>query len=379
MSGMRKILFLALALVLGCTVAQANAKTLKLGSMSPLTGDYAADGNDIKQGVLTAIEVFQEQGGIEGVEAIELSAQDTACDPRQAVAAANKLINEGVTAVIGAYCSSSTIPASEALAEEDIIMITPASTNEKVTERGLPYMFRTCGRDDDQSVAAVKFMKEYLKAKTVFIVDDKTTYSQGLADNVEKLAGQSGIEVLGHDHVNEGDKDFSAVLTKVRALNPDVLYMSLQNSSPGALMLIQAKRMGISSDIMAQDAVYHPQLIEIAKKDAEGAYLTFGYVDLDSPEYQKFYTTYTTKFNQKPAAYSSYAYDSAMAYLMAVKAAGTTEPEAVRKALLDLDFQGASKRINYRENGDSGSNYIIRVVKDGEFVNFWNPETGQTY
>ncbi len=186
---MKRILFLACVFLLAASTAFAG-DVLKLGSMSPLTGPYAADGNDIKNGTLTAIEVFKQDGGMPGYDDVTLSPQDTACDPRQAVAAANKLINDEVTGVVGAYCSSSTLPASEPLNEEDIVMLTPASTNEKVTERGLPYMFRVCGRDDDQSKVAIKFMVDYLKAKSVYLVDDKTAYSQGLADNVEKPAPQ---------------------------------------------------------------------------------------------------------------------------------------------------------------------------------------------
>ncbi|WP_425387486.1 branched-chain amino acid ABC transporter substrate-binding protein [Desulfovibrio inopinatus] len=366
--------------VLALSLAFASmgmAKTLKIGSMSPLTGSYAADGNDIANGARAAISVIEKQGGIPGYDKIELLAQDTACDPKQAVASANKLINEGVVGVIGAYCSSSTIPASEVLAEEDIPMITPASTNEKVTERGLPYMFRMCGRDDDQSVVAVAFMKDYLKAKTVFIVDDKTTYSQGLADNVEKLAPDSGLKVLGHDHVNQGDKDFSAVLTKIKDLNPDVLYMSLQNSSSGALMLIQAKRIGVDAAIVAQDAVYHPQLMEIAKDAAEGAYLTFGFIDTEKPAYKTFLEAYS-KYG-KPGAYSAYAYDAAMTLLSAIKAADSTDPAKVKAEIMKMDTAGASKNIKFMENGDSGSNYVIQVVKDGKFVNFWDPTTKKLF
>jgi branched-chain amino acid transport system substrate-binding protein len=216
---MRKKLFVALVcglMIVPFIMGTATAKTLKIGSMSPLTGPYASDGTDIKNGVLTAIQVFEEAGGIPGYDKIELFAQDTACDPKQAVAAANKLINLEVAGVVGAYCSSSTIPASETLDEEDIPMLTPASTNEKVTDRGLPYMFRLCGRDDDQAPAAAKFLKESLNAKTIFIVDDKTTYSQGLADGVSKAAKELGMEVVEHDHVNQGDKDFAAVLTNAK-------------------------------------------------------------------------------------------------------------------------------------------------------------------
>lgn len=367
-----------LALVAVCLMAgTASAATLKIGSLSPLTGSYAADGNDIANGTRAAIAAIEKDGGIPGFDKIELFAEDDACDPRQAVAAANKLVNEKVVGVVGAYCSSATIPASEALAEADIPMLTPASTSEKVTERGLPYMFRVCGRDDDQSIAAMKFIKDVQKAKTIYIVDDKTTYSQGLADNVEKLAAKEGVKVIAHDHVNQGDKDFSAVLTKIKDAKPDVLYMSLQNSASGALMLIQAKRTGVTAAIIGQDAVYHPQLMEIAKDAAEGMYLTFGYIDETTPSYKKFQAAYE-KFG-KPGAYSAYAYDAAYALLSAIKAAKSTDPAKIKAELIKTEMQGASKKIKFQANGESGSNYIIRVVKDGQFANFWDPQTGKKY
>lgn len=371
---------LCLILTLGLFIAftaGAQAEELRIGSLSPLTGPYAADGNDIANGARAAIKVIKDEGGIEGYEDIVLLAQDSSCDPRQAMAAANKLINEEVPGVIGAYCSSATIPSSEALMEEDIIMITPASTNEKVTERGLEYMFRMCGRDDDQSKAAVKFMTDRLEAKTIFIVDDKTTYSQGLADNVRKLAEEAGLEVLAHDHVNQGDKDFSAVLTKIKRASPDVFYMSLQNSSSGALMLIQAKRAGIEADIVAQDAVYHPQLIKTAKEAAEGVYLTFGFIDEDKPAFKKFKEAYAEY--GEPGAYSGYSYDAAYVLLSAIKRAGTTDAPAVKDEIMKMDFEGATKHIKFMENGDSGSNYVIRVIKGGDYVNYWDPNTGELY
>lgn len=372
-----KLFVLGLILV-PFVMSTAVAKTLKIGSMSPLTGPYAADGNDIANGVKTAIAIVEAEGGIPGYDKIELYPQDTACDPKQAVAAANKLINERVVGVIGAYCSSSTIPASEALSEENIPMITPASTNEKVTERGLKYMFRMCGRDDDQAVTAGKFIKEFLKAKTVYIVDDKTTYSQGLAENVAKKCKELGVKVLVHDHVNQGDKDFSAVLTKIKAAKPDLFYMSLQNSSSGSLMAIQAKRFGLKMPILTQDAVYHPQFITIAKKATKGVYFTFGYVDKTKDSYKKYSAKYTEMFG-KPGAYSGYAYDGAYVLLTAIKKAQSTDPAKIKAEIMKMNFDGASKTIKFFPNGDSSSNYIIQIVKGDEFVPYWNPETGKLY
>lgn len=359
-------------------VMPVAAKTLKIGTMSPLTGPYAADGNDIANGAKTAVAIIEEEGGVPGYDKIEVFAQDTACDPRQAVAAANKLINMEVVGVVGAYCSSSTIPASEVLSEENIPMITPASTNEKVTERGLPYMFRMCGRDDDQSISAGKFIKDYLKAKTVYIVDDKTTYSQGLAENVAKKCKEIGVTVINHDHVNQGDKDFSAVLTKIKAAKPDLFYMSLQNSSSGSIMAIQAKRFGLKCDILSQDAVYHPQFIKIAKEAAQGVYFTFGYVDKSKASFKKYYDKYKGMFGE-PGAYSAYSYDSAYVLLTAIKNAKSTDPAKIKAEIMKMDAEGASKQIKFFKNGDSISNYIIQIVKGDEFIPYWDPETGQLY
>ena len=375
---MRRKLFVALVfglMIVPFLMGTATAKTLKIGSMSPLTGPYASDGTDIKNGVLTAIEVFEEAGGMPGYDKIELFPQDTACDPKQAVAAANKLINLEVVGVIGAYCSSSTIPSSETLDEEDIIMITPASTNEKVTDRGLPYMFRMCGRDDDQAPAAAQFLKDQLKAKTVFIVDDKTTYSQGLADGVSKSAKELGIKVVEHDHVNQGDKDFSAVLTKAKAANADIFYMSLQGFSPAALMTLQAKRMGLESQIVTQDAVFQPKYMEVAKDAANGVYLTYGFTDTTTPEYKAFEKRYVPKYGPI-AAYATYAYDAATVLLKAIKAAGSTDSAKVKAEIMKLDFPGVAKHVKFRANGDSGSSYIAYKVVGDTFVPYWSPEKG---
>jgi branched-chain amino acid transport system substrate-binding protein len=351
------------------------AKTLKIGTLSPLTGPYAADGTDIKNGALTAISEFEQSGGMPGYEKIELFSQDTSCDPRQAVAAANKLINQEVIGVIGAYCSSSTIPASETLDEEGIIMITPASTNQMVTDRGLPYMFRMCGRDDDQSPVAAKFMNEYLKAKTVFILDDKTTYSQGLADGVKESCKKLGIEVLNHEHVNQGDKDFSAVLTLAKNSNADVFYSSLQGYSPTAMLITQARRLNFDATILTQEASFNPKLMDLAKSAADGVFITYAYVDESTNQYKAFEKRYSSKHGSF-GVFAAYSYDATTALLKAIKAAGSTDPDKVKAQLMNMDFQGASKHVKFKTNGDSGSSFIAGKIINGKFENFWGPEKG---
>lgn len=372
----KRLLVVALSLLLvPFMLGTASAKTLKIGMMGPLTGPYAADGFDIKNGVLTAIEVINENGGIPGYDKIELFPTDTACDPKQAVSGANKLLNEEVVGVIGAYCSSSTIPSSEVLAEEDITMLTPASTHQDVTDRGLPYMYRLCGRDDAQAPTAAKFILEGLKAKSIYLVDDKTTYSQGLADGVEKAARAMGIKVLGHDHVNQGDKDFSAIITKAKKLNADVFGMYLQNWSPGSLMLIQAKRLGLKSEIISGDSMFHPKLVEIAKSAAEGMYDSYAFIVPSTPEYKAFAKRYAAK-NLQIGAYGIYAYDAATVLLKAIKDGGSTDPAKMKKQILGMNFQGASKKIKFQKNGDSGSAYVIFKIINGKYELYWTASKG---
>ena len=375
----KRALWLAvLALALGMATTALAAEPLKIGVLAPISGSSAADGNDIVKGVQTAVEVFKAEGGVPGYSDIVVEVQDGACDLRQAVAGANKLAGMKVAGVVGEYCSSATLPASEVLNEEKIVMITPASTNPKVTQRGFKYMFRMCGLDVHQSDAAVKFIQEVLKAKSVFIVDDKTTYSQHLAEYVADKAKLAGLKVAAHEHVNEGDMDYSAMLDKLKQSEADVFYMSLQNNSAGIRMIKQLRQKGIKAAVLSQDAVYHPNFIKDAQAEAQGVYFTFGYADKSAPVYKKFLEKYSAKHGE-PGAYSAYAFDSAYALLTAIKAAGSTDADKISAELMKLNQTGASKTIRFAENGDSGSNYVIFKVEGDKFKEYWNPETGKMF
>jgi len=367
-----------LALALTLCAGAVQAAPLKIGVLAPISGSSAADGNDIVKGVKTAVEVLKAEGGIPGFDGVDVEVQDSACDPRQAVAGANKLANSKVAGVIGAYCSSATIPASEVLNEEKITMITPASTNPKVTERGFKYMYRMCGLDIHQATAAGKFMKDQLKAKTIFILDDKTTYSQHLAEYVAEECKKIGINVVAQEHVNDGDMDYSAVLTKVKQANPDVFYMSLQSSSSGIRMIKQIRQAGLKCAILSQDAVYHPNFIKEAPEQSQGVFFTFGYADKNSPVYKKFLEKYSA-MNGEPGAYSAYAFDSAYALLTAIKAAKSTDADKIRAEMMKLNLVGASKTIKFQDNGDSGSNYVIYKVEGDKYKEYYNPETGKLF
>jgi branched-chain amino acid transport system substrate-binding protein len=348
----------------------ATAKTLKIGSMSPLTGPYASDGTDIKNGVLTAIQVFEEAGGVPGYDKIELFPQDTACDPKQAVAAANKLINLEVVGVVGAYCSSSTIPASETLAEEDIPMLTPASTNEKVTDRGLPYMFRLCGRDDDQAPAAAKFLKESAERQDRFhrrrqnhLLPGTGRRRQQGRQGTGNQSGRARSRQPGRQGLRRRADQGQTGQCRRFLHVPAGLF-------PRRLMALQAKRIGLKSQIVTQDAMFQPKFMEVAKDAAEGVYLTYGFTDKTTPEYKNFEKIYVPKYGAI-AAYATYAYDAATVLLQAIKNAGSTDPAKIKAEIMKMDFDGVAKRIKFRANGDSGSSYIAYKIDKGQFVPYW--------
>ncbi len=371
------ILALCIALVMGVS-GMALGKTLKIGTLSPLTGPYAQDGTDILQGVKTAVAVFEKAGGLPGYDKIEVLPGDSACDGGKATMAANKLINSGVAGVIGAYCSSATIPASVPLHEANIIQITPASTHTDVTARGFKQIFRMPPRDDVQAWSTVKFIEDGLKAKTLALIDDRQTYTVGLTENITKFAKEDGkIKIVALEHITPGDKDFTAVLTNLKRINPDVIYMSVYQPE-GSLMVRQIRALGIKSALITEDAVYHPKFLEVGGKATEGVYLTFAKAP-DSQERRDFEKTYKKMWNVKNiGSYGYYAYDAAMVLLKAMKKAGTTKTDAVVKALRGTTWKGmVTGDVKFDEKGDRKLAHIIWVVKNGKFVACWDPLTGK--
>jgi len=365
------ILVLCLTLILAFH-GLAVAKTLKIGTLSPLTGPYAQDGTDILQGVKTAVAVY---GPVKGFDDVEVIPGDSACDGGKATMAANKLINSGVSGVVGAYCSSATIPASVPLNEANIVQITPASTHTDVTGRGFKQIFRMPPRDDVQAWSTVKFLEDGLKIKTLALIDDRQTYTVGLTENITKFAKEKNkIEIVALEHITPADKDFTAVLTNLKRLNPDVIYMSVYQPE-GSLMVRQAKALGLKSKILTEDAVYHPKFIEVGGKAAEGTFLTFAKAP-ETQERKDFESTYKKMWNVETiGSYGYYAYDAAMILLEAIKKAGSTDTAKVVDTLRNNTWNGVTGEINFDEKGDRKLAHIIWIVKDGKFVPYWDPLT----
>ncbi|UCG14401.1 MAG: branched-chain amino acid ABC transporter substrate-binding protein [Deltaproteobacteria bacterium] len=367
------IFMLLLAFMLGFS-SMAAAKTLKIGTLSPLTGPYAQDGTDILQGVKTAVAVFEKAGGIPGYDKIEVVPGDSACDGGKATMAANKLINSGVAGVVGAYCSSATIPASVPLNQANIVQITPASTHTDVTGRGFKQIFRMPPRDDVQAWSTVKFLEDGLKIKTLALIDDRQTYTVGLTENITEFAKEKNkIKIVALEHITPGDKDFTAVLTKLKRINPDVIYMGVYQPE-GSLMVRQAKALGLKSKLLSEDAVFHPKFLEVGGKAAEGTYLTFAKAP-ETKERKEFEKTYKNMWKAKTVgSYGYYAYDAGMILLETIKKAGTKTNKMV-DTLRNTTWSGVTGEIKFDYKGDRKLAHVIWIVKDGKFVPYWDPLT----
>ena len=276
------ILLIATVIIVGC----GGEKTIKIAAIAPMTGYSAKMGEDLSRGVQLAVDEWNTKGGVLGQQ-IELMIEDDRADPKDAVSVANKAASYEVVGVVGHYNSSCTIPASNIYSENNIIMITPASTNPMVTDQEHPVVFRTCGRDDQQGKVEADYSTKVLGAKKIAVLHDKTTYGQGLADEFKKNLPSDGVEVILYEGISIDDKDFSAVLTLAKSLEPDLLMFGGLYSQ-GGLIVKQMRSLGMESIFLSGDGVYDSEFIRIGGDAAEGTYVSYAVSPDKIPTAQKF-------------------------------------------------------------------------------------------
>jgi branched-chain amino acid transport system substrate-binding protein len=344
---------------------------VKIGFVAPLTGDQAPQGEDMLRGAQLAVEHANAQGPILPGQRLELVPLDDQRNPTQAVIAAKKLIaDRDVVAVIGHLNSSCTMPASAIYHQARLLQITPVSSNPQISRQGFDTFYRTCATDDLQGPAAALFIVNELKATRVFVLDDMTTYGRGLANELIKKLNSLGAEVLGHEGITQGDKDFVPLLTKVKSRNPDLVYFAGMFPE-GALLIKQRAEVGLLSRFMGGDGLFDGVLIELATPQAaEGIYLTTIGSDMHQiPTAQAFVREYEKRFGPI-GAYSAYAYEATGIAIEAIRRAGTKDRVAVLAAMKTLtDYPGLFGPHNFDEKGDSLIRDIgIFTVKDGRFV-----------
>jgi branched-chain amino acid transport system substrate-binding protein len=344
---------------------------VKIGFVAPLTGDQAPHGEDMLNGAMLAIEHARRDGPVIPGRRLVLYPLDDQRSPTQAVAAAKKLAADPeVVAVVGHLNSSCTMPASAVYHEARLLQITPVSSNPQISRQGFDTFHRTCATDDLQGPGAAAFAVRELGATRIFILDDRTTYGHGLAEEFKRKAQALGAEILGHEGITQGDKDFVPVLTKVKAVGPDLLYFAGMFPE-GALLIKQRMAVGLSAKFMGGDGLFDPVLINLATPEAsEGIHLTTIGSDVRQiPTAQAFVREYEERFGPI-GAYSAYSYEATSIAVWAVRTAASADRAAVLAAIKTLkDYPGLFGPQNFDERGDSRIRDIgIFTVKDGAFT-----------
>ena len=344
--------------------------TIRIGVVGPMTGDQSKMGLDVKNGTELAVKEWNRKGGVLGKK-IELLVEDDQHDPKQAVAVANKLVNAGAAGIIGHFNSSASIPASAVYNRSKVPMITPASTNPQLTEQGFEYVFRVCGRDDQQGLVAAIFVSDVLKLKKVAVIHDKTTYGQGLADEFKKALGDK-VAVVYYSGVIQGDKDFRSVLTAIKGKKPELLYFG-GIYPEGGLLIKQARELGINIPFMSGDGVIDQKFIEIAGPSSEGSYLTFSPDPANIASAKGFLSSYKSAYGET-GPYSIYAYDAANILLKAIEETKGVNGEMISKAIRNMKHSGALGELQWDVKGDVlRSPYIVWKIKNGKFEEHWKP------
>ena len=359
---MKKILLSGVAFAAGMAFAGAALADITVGVAGPLTGPNAAFGAQLQKGAEQAIADINAAGGING-EQLVLVLGDDVSDPKQGVSVANKFVGDGVTYVIGHFNSGVSIPASEVYAENGIFQITPASTNPQFTERGLWNTFRTCGRDDQQGVVAGNYIAENFKDKAVAVIHDKTPYGQGLADETKKAMNAAGVTEAMYEGINVGDKDFSALISKMKAANVEVIYYGGLHTEAG-LIIRQAADQGLKAVMMSGDGITSDEFASIGGPAVEGTLMTFG----PDPRTNPAAAEAVEKFRAagfEPEAYTLYSYAAMQVIAEGMKRAGSTDPQEVAAKLNEGEpIETVIGTLAYDGKGDrKDADYTMYVWK----------------
>lgn len=348
--------------VAGATAAKAE---ILIATAGPITGQYASFGEQMKRGAEMAVADLNAKGGVLG-QKLKLIVGDDACDPKQAVAVANKFVSEGVAFVAGHFCSGSSIPASKVYEEEGVLQISPASTNPKLTDEGGDNVFRVCGRDDQQGIVAGNYLADHWGAKKIAILHDKTAYGKGLADETKKRLNKRGISEAMYEAYTAGEKDYSALVTKMKASGIDVFYLGGYHTEAG-LMIRQAREQGYGVQLVSGDALVTDEYWKITGDAGAGTVMTF------SPDPRKNPTAapVVAKFkagNYEPEGYTLYTYGAIQAWAQAAEKAGSTKLNAMVSALRGNQFDTVLGRIGFDNKGDvTAPGYVWYEWKNGNY------------
>lgn len=355
----------ALLAALGLSAGPAVAD-IEIASTGPMTGQYATFGAQLKAGAEMAVADINAGGGVLG-EKLSLTIGDDACDPKQAVAVANQLVGKGVVFVAGHFCSSSSIPASSVYAEEDIVQITPASTNPKFTdERPGDGVFRVCGRDDQQGKVAGELLASRFADKNIAVIHDKTAYGKGLADETRKAMNAAGKQEMLYEAYTAGEKDYTALVSRLKAEGIDVLYVGGYHTEAG-LIVRQMRDQGMDTILVAGDALTSKEYWSITGPAGQGTLMTFSPDPRKTPEAAKVVEKFRAQ-GIEPEGYVLYTYAAVQVWAQAAEKAGSTDFEDVVAALNDGEFDTVIGKLSFDDKGDvTIPGYVFYEWKDGDY------------
>ncbi len=354
----------ALLTLSGCGKDE-SANTIVIAVAGPITGEYASFGEQMKDGAEQAVKDINAAGGVLGKK-LKLEVGDDQCDPKQAVAVANQLVNEGVKFVAGHFCSGSSIPASEVYNSENVLQISPGSTNPKFTERGLANIFRVCGRDDQQGLVAGNFIADHFKGMRIAVVHDKQAYSQGLAEETMKQLKKRGIEIALMDTVTPHEKDYSALVTKLKSANIDILYYGGYHAEAG-LIIRQMREQGLKTRLIGGDALVTQEFWTITGPLGNGTLMTFSpdprKNPIAAPVVEKLH-----KAGHSAEGYTLYTYGAVQVFVEAVKRVGAVDIPKISALMKKEKFDTVLGNIGFDAKGDvAAPGYVFYEWKDGKY------------
>ncbi len=367
---MSKLRFIGLATGVGLAFAFANAGTasaqdITIGVAGPMTGQYATFGTQLKNGAELAVADINAAGGVTGKK-LKLDVEDDACDPKQAHVVAEKLVGMKVPFVDGHFCSGSSIPASDVYAEAGVLQITPASTNPKFTERGMWNTFRVCGRDDQQGAVAGKYIVQNYKGKKVAILQDKSTYGKGLADETKKAMNKAGMKEAMYEAYTAGEKDYNALVSRMKQAGIDVVYVGGYHTEAG-LILRQMRAQGMKAQMISGDALATNEFWSITGDAGEGMIFTFG----PDPRKKKTAAKVVASFKAKgidPEGYTLYTYAAMQVWAEAANKAKTTDPKKVAAVVRAGKWNTVLGPISYDKKGDiTKLDYVFYKWSKGKY------------
>ncbi|MGB8280907.1 MAG: branched-chain amino acid ABC transporter substrate-binding protein [Pseudolabrys sp.] len=359
---MKKITTFGFALSIAVAAAGAASAQVKFGVGGPITGPSAATGAQLKNGVDQAAADINAAGGILG-QKISVSYGDDVSDPKQGVSVANKFAADGVKFVIGHYNSGVTIPSSEVYQENGILQITPASTNPTVTERKMWNIFRVCGRDDQQGQVAGEYIVKHFKGKKIAIVHDKTTYGKGLADETKKTISKAGMKEVLYEGVNTGEKDYSALVSKIKQSGADLIYWGGLYTE-GGLIVRQMRDQGVKAPLMGGDGITSDEFASIGGPGVEGSLMTYGPDPRNKPDAKKVVEEFRAK-KFEPEAYTLYSYAGVQIIKQAAEAAKSLDPKKIAEKMHSgMQFKTVLGDVSYDKKGDiTKLDYVMYIWK----------------